>query len=108
MISNFQLQQQQTYIICALQQQLEFYFSEGNLKNDSFLRNKMDKQGFVEILVVAQFNRMKRLLPYHPVIQFFEQNAAFILQAVYSSPFLSASTDGLRIGRKLQTKEEKL
>ncbi|EJT99218.1 winged helix DNA-binding domain-containing protein [Dacryopinax primogenitus] len=41
--------------------QVEYYFSLHNLVNDVFLRNQMDNDGWVDINVVASFNRMRTL-----------------------------------------------
>ncbi|KAI8146659.1 hypothetical protein BJV82DRAFT_665618 [Fennellomyces sp. T-0311] len=44
-----------------IMQQIEYYFSIDNLCKDIFLRGKMDAQGFVELDVLANFNRVKAL-----------------------------------------------
>ncbi|KAI8081551.1 uncharacterized protein BX664DRAFT_340682 [Halteromyces radiatus] len=46
-----------SYII----QQIEYYFSIDNLCKDLFLRNKMDSEGYVNIQLLANFNRVKGL-----------------------------------------------
>lgn len=45
----------------ALQQQLEYYFSEENLARDSYLRSQMDGNGYVPIITIANFDQVKRL-----------------------------------------------
>ncbi|KAI8581386.1 hypothetical protein K450DRAFT_232816 [Umbelopsis ramanniana AG] len=44
-----------------LLQQLEYYFSIDNLCKDIFLRKQMNDQGYVDITLVANFNRVKNL-----------------------------------------------
>ncbi|CAH0518211.1 unnamed protein product [Peronospora belbahrii] len=44
-----------------LQRQLEFYLSESNLRQDKFLQQAMDKQGFVSVRVFLSFNKLKIL-----------------------------------------------
>uniref|UniRef100_A0A7N0UH25 HTH La-type RNA-binding domain-containing protein n=1 Tax=Kalanchoe fedtschenkoi TaxID=63787 RepID=A0A7N0UH25_KALFE len=41
--------------------QIEYYFSDENLKTDNFLINLMDDQGWVPISKIAEFNRVKRM-----------------------------------------------
>ncbi|CAI5746597.1 unnamed protein product [Peronospora destructor] len=44
-----------------LQRQLEFYLSESNLRQDKFLQQAMDEQGFVPVDVLLSFNKLKML-----------------------------------------------
>uniref|UniRef100_A0A7N0ZZ20 HTH La-type RNA-binding domain-containing protein n=1 Tax=Kalanchoe fedtschenkoi TaxID=63787 RepID=A0A7N0ZZ20_KALFE len=41
--------------------QIEYYFSDENLKTDNFLINLMDGQGWVPVSKIAEFNRVKRM-----------------------------------------------
>ncbi|KDE08165.1 hypothetical protein MVLG_01645 [Microbotryum lychnidis-dioicae p1A1 Lamole] len=41
--------------------QLEWYFSVDNLCRDMYLRSKMDAAGWIEITIIASFNRIKNL-----------------------------------------------
>ncbi|KAF8325851.1 uncharacterized protein EI90DRAFT_2931249 [Cantharellus anzutake] len=41
--------------------QIEYYFSVQNLATDLFLRRQMDGEGWIEIGMIASFNRMQRL-----------------------------------------------
>uniref|UniRef100_K3XAG4 HTH La-type RNA-binding domain-containing protein n=1 Tax=Globisporangium ultimum (strain ATCC 200006 / CBS 805.95 / DAOM BR144) TaxID=431595 RepID=K3XAG4_GLOUD len=41
-----------------LQRQLEFYFSESNLRQDKFLQQNMDESGFVPIKLILAFNNV--------------------------------------------------
>ncbi|XP_052180969.1 la-related protein 1C-like [Diospyros lotus] len=45
----------------SIVKQIEYYFSKENLVKDTFLREKMDGQGWVPIRVIANFNRVKLL-----------------------------------------------
>ncbi|KAF0497666.1 La-related protein 1 [Gigaspora margarita] len=42
-------------------QQIEYYFSIDNLCKDIYLRNNMDSEGYVPIVLLAGFNRVKAL-----------------------------------------------
>jgi hypothetical protein len=49
-------------LITLVKRQIEYYFSDENLENDLFLRSKLDVEtGFVPLLVIASFNRVKLL-----------------------------------------------
>lgn len=50
-----------------LQRQLEFYLSESNLRQDKFLQQTMDEQGFVPVHVFLSFNKcvQQRVLTWH-------------------------------------------
>ena len=45
-----------------LRSQVEFYFSEANLVSDFFLRQQMDKKGFVALETLLSFKRLRALL----------------------------------------------
>lgn len=47
----------QPQVLEAVQRQIEYYFSVENLCKDLFLRSKMDQDGWIPLLVVANFNR---------------------------------------------------
>lgn len=40
-----------------LQRQLEFYLSASNLRQDKFLQQSMDEQGFVPVALFLAFNK---------------------------------------------------
>ncbi|CAO3637454.1 unnamed protein product [Cunninghamella echinulata] len=42
-------------------QQIEYYFSIDNLCKDLYLRSQMDKDGYIDLSVLANFNRVKGL-----------------------------------------------
>jgi len=48
-------------LLCQLCQQIEYYFSPENLIRDTFLRKKMDCEGFVLLSEICNFNRVKHL-----------------------------------------------
>ncbi|CAL1397328.1 unnamed protein product [Linum trigynum] len=50
-----------THIRSAIRNQVEYYFSRENLIKDWYLRKHMDEQGWVEIGLIAGFNRVSRL-----------------------------------------------
>lgn len=52
----------------AVRKQIEYYFSVENLRKDYFLTSKMDHEGWIPILVVANFNRVRMLTPDHGLI----------------------------------------
>nr|XP_018265653.1 uncharacterized protein I303_02024 [Kwoniella dejecticola CBS 10117]OBR87811.1 hypothetical protein I303_02024 [Kwoniella dejecticola CBS 10117] len=43
--------------------QIEYYFSMQNLAMDFFLRQQMDSEGWIDIAMIASFNRVKSLTP---------------------------------------------
>ncbi|KAL6869012.1 hypothetical protein ACO1O0_000335 [Amphichorda felina] len=50
-------------VVNMLRQQLEYYFSIENLCKDMYMRKRMDSQGFVPLMMVAAFKRMRELCP---------------------------------------------
>jgi la-related protein 1 len=46
----------------TVQQQVEYYFSAENLAKDLYLRQQMEKEGWVSIHVIAGFNRLRKML----------------------------------------------
>lgn len=48
-------------LMAALRRQLEYYFSGGNLAKDQYLLSQMDKEQYVPIEMIANFNEIKRL-----------------------------------------------
>ncbi|CAL1413139.1 unnamed protein product [Linum trigynum] len=50
-----------SYIHSAIRNQVEYYFSKENLIKDLYLRKHMDGQGWVDIGLIAGFNRISRL-----------------------------------------------
>ncbi|KAI8059087.1 hypothetical protein BC940DRAFT_324126 [Gongronella butleri] len=50
-------------------QQIDYYFSIDNLCKDMFLRSKMDTAGFVDLGVLADFNRIKQWTNHVPLLK---------------------------------------
>lgn len=45
----------------SILRQVEFYLSYQNMTQDNFLRTRMDSQGWVDVEMIASFNRLRRL-----------------------------------------------
>ncbi|EPS65505.1 hypothetical protein M569_09271, partial [Genlisea aurea] len=71
--------------------QVEYYFSDENLPNDSFLLKYVmsNSEGFVPIGVIASFRKMKKLT----------SDPAFIVEALKESTLLVVSSNGKRVKR---------
>lgn len=67
---------QQEQRIRNIRHQLEYYFSDGNLLKDLFLRAQMNRSGYVAVHVLAEFNRVK---------QFTDSYAEIVTAAKHSS-----------------------
>ncbi|XP_038061566.1 la-related protein 7-like [Patiria miniata] len=82
-----------------IKQQVEFYFSDANLRKDRFLRQEIDKSEdrYVDIATVANFNRMQNLT----------QDQALIARALGKSEALVVSEDKTRIRRTNPIEEPK-
>jgi len=68
----------------ALRQQVEYYFSEENLRRDLYLRRLMDGEGFVGLGEIIKFNRVISL----------GASPALLLRAVRASPALEVVEEG--------------
>lgn len=75
----------------SIRKQLEFYFSESNLRKDKFLRDaiKKDSEGWVPISVLITFNKLKKL----------STDVEEIAAAVKDSEEISVSEDGSKLKR---------
>ncbi|WVR04603.1 hypothetical protein IAU60_001613 [Kwoniella sp. DSM 27419] len=49
--------------------QIEYYFSMQNLAMDFFLRQQMDSEGWIDVSMIASFNRVKSLTPEVAVVK---------------------------------------
>ncbi|KAL0088709.1 hypothetical protein J3Q64DRAFT_1637145 [Phycomyces blakesleeanus] len=78
-----------TYIL----QQIEYYFSIDNLCRDMFLRSQMDAQGYVDLQLLANFNRVKGLTT----------DMSLIRESVQASTLLDISSDKIRRKEGWQT-----
>eukprot|EP00747_Dinoflagellata_sp_TGD_P006773 gnl/TRDRNA2_/TRDRNA2_116421_c2_seq1.p1 gnl/TRDRNA2_/TRDRNA2_116421_c2~~gnl/TRDRNA2_/TRDRNA2_116421_c2_seq1.p1 ORF type:complete len:174 (-),score=23.51 gnl/TRDRNA2_/TRDRNA2_116421_c2_seq1:38-526(-) len=50
-------------LISQLQIQLEYYFSNENLATDLYLRGQMTQEGYVPLLLLSGFRRIRQLAP---------------------------------------------
>ncbi|KAF8377791.1 hypothetical protein HHK36_031176 [Tetracentron sinense] len=66
--------------------QINFYFSNGNLISDTFLRENMDEQGWVPITLIAGFNKVRNMT----------NNIQLILDAVRTSTVVEVQGDKVR------------
>ena len=64
--------------------QVEFYFSDANLPKDKFLWNETRKdpegKGWVQIEVLAKFNRMRRFLPLENVVAALKKSSGDVIE----------------------------
>ncbi|GAB2285150.1 hypothetical protein Dimus_019604 [Dionaea muscipula] len=66
--------------------QIEYYFSDKNLKTDHYLISLMDDKGWVPVSAIAEFNRVKKM----------STNILFILDALRSSELVEVQGDKVR------------
>ncbi|KAF2324141.1 hypothetical protein GH714_008072 [Hevea brasiliensis] len=66
--------------------QIDYYFSDENLKTDHYLISLMDGQGWVPISTIADFNRVKKMTT----------DILFILDALQSSSTVEVQGDKIR------------
>jgi hypothetical protein len=71
----------------SVRRQIEYYFSAENLTRDFFLRGKMDTEGWIEVHLIAGFNRVRMLTP----------DPAVIVEALLDSAVVEISGDGGRM-----------
>ena len=70
-------------LLLALRRQVEYYFSTDNLVKDTFLRGKMDSQGFIPAATISAFNRVRMLTP----------DPALLVEALQGSEGVETSGD---------------
>lgn len=70
--------------------QIEYYFSNGNLCKDMYLRRHMDEQGWVPVALIAGFNRVRQLTNNIP------NNINYILDLVRSSELVEVQGENIR------------
>eukprot|EP01138_Halocafeteria_seosinensis_P000703 gb/GECG01000719.1/.p1 GENE.gb/GECG01000719.1/~~gb/GECG01000719.1/.p1 ORF type:complete len:222 (+),score=34.08 gb/GECG01000719.1/:1-666(+) len=75
-----------------IRRQIEFYFSDANMRRDKFLRSKVEAepQGFVDLSILVTFNRLKEL----------STDYEEICNAVKDSEVVQVSADKTKIRRK--------
>ncbi|KAJ0969895.1 hypothetical protein J5N97_022772 [Dioscorea zingiberensis] len=70
----------------ALLKQIDYYFSTENLCKDTYLRQKMDDQGWVPVSLIAGFNKVQQLT----------NNIHYILDTVQYSTVVEVQGDKIR------------
>ncbi|XP_018495362.1 la-related protein 1B [Galendromus occidentalis] len=73
-----------------IRKQVEYYFSEENLQRDFYLRQKMDREGYLPVSLIAGFHRIKALT----------QDINLFIQAVKESSLVE-----LRDNLEIRTRE---
>lgn len=83
-----------------IQEQVEFYFSDANLRRDKFLKKKLSESadGFVPIDVLLTFNRMRSL----------SEDKEVVVASLANSAILKLSEDKERVARVVPFQEEAL
>ncbi|XP_023543638.1 la-related protein 1C-like [Cucurbita pepo subsp. pepo] len=74
------------HLYAMIVSQIEYYFSGENLVKDTFLRQKMDEDGWVPVRLIATFSKVKRLT----------ENIQTILDALQSSTLVEVKGDKVR------------
>ncbi|KAK4265909.1 hypothetical protein QN277_026898 [Acacia crassicarpa] len=72
-----------------IMRQIEYYFSDENLARDTYLKNKMDRYGWVDVSVIAEFRRIKALT----------DNIYHILEAIVDTSTLQVRAYKMRVRR---------
>lgn len=70
-------------LTAEIKRQIEYYFSEDNLLKDIFLRKNMNKDGWVPVILLMTFRKLKNL----------SQDKDFVVQAMQSSEKVELSAD---------------
>ncbi|XP_049606772.1 uncharacterized protein [Syngnathus scovelli] len=80
-------------LLCEVKKQVEFWFGDVNLHKDRFLRKLIDESddGYVDLSVVASFNRMKKLT----------SDTKLIARALKNSSVLEVNLEGDKVKRQL-------
>ena len=81
-----------------LKRQVEYYLSEANLRNDTFLREKMDADGQWPTQLLAGFNMIKKITGDESVAG--EYRSSCMLEVINVSAVLELSADGTKVRRK--------
>mmetsp|Transcript_8945 Transcript_8945/g.11656 ORF Transcript_8945/g.11656 Transcript_8945/m.11656 type:complete len:543 (-) Transcript_8945:113-1741(-) len=90
----------------SIRKQLEFYFSEGNLRRDRFLRERLEaaKDDMVDIDILLTFNRIKDYLGLPKNVPKTSlttaENRSILADAVKASDVVKVNEDRFRMGRK--------
>jgi la-related protein 1 len=76
-----------------IKQQLEYYFSEENLRKDTYLRDQLDAGGWAELVLICGFKRLASLL-------LCTNDQAILFHSLAKSTFLELDPGRTRIRRK--------
>ena len=82
-----------TQLAQAVRQQIEYYLSLDNLVRDLFLRAKMDSDGWIPLVIIAGFNRVRVMT----------SDVALIATALLSSNIAELSSDALMVSASVAT-----
>lgn len=69
-----------------IRKQIEYYFSDENLQKDFFLRGQMDAEGYVPLIIIGRFNRVRALT----------QDVTLIKEALEESVLLETREERVR------------
>lgn len=81
----------QVTLLAAIGRQVEYYFSQENLVRDVFLRSKMDSSGWIELGVIAAFNRLRMLT----------QDPNHIIEALKDSHVIEFAPDNTKLRKRV-------
>jgi hypothetical protein len=70
--------------------QIEYYFSDENLTSDIYLRRKMDANGYIDLTLLASFNRIKALT----------QDIQVLVDAIKHSSLVEVNMQELKLRRR--------
>jgi len=70
-----------------LQHQLEYYFCRENLAHDTYLMSQMDSEQFVPIVIIANFNQIKKLT----------NDIKLVTQVLRESPNVQVDSEGMKV-----------
>lgn len=76
-------QAEQLAVSDNLRRQIEYYFSPKNLASDTFLKSKMDEDGWVAMDLIASFHRVQAIMA---GVQ--NDNDGVLVHAIQGSPLL--------------------
>mmetsp|Transcript_25160 Transcript_25160/g.82548 ORF Transcript_25160/g.82548 Transcript_25160/m.82548 type:complete len:697 (-) Transcript_25160:430-2520(-) len=83
--------QMRANVLGAVRQQVEYYFSPENLVKDAFMRKQMDAEGFIPLVTIAGFNRVRTLT---------QGDATLVIEALQGSSIVEVSTVGDKLRKR--------
>lgn len=84
-------------VLERLRLQVEYYFSDENLNRDAYLRKRMSSEGYVNLLIISGFARIRSLTPLNDGGS---GVTTLLLQAISSSPVLEVDASRTKVRRK--------